>query len=52
MSSSLGDHFRIIQSKLTFCAKQCGGALQEFSDLLQRSLFSAADAALGILAAG
>lgn len=35
---------------LTFSAKQRGGALQEFSDLLQRSFLSAADAALGVLA--
>lgn len=34
---------------LTFSAKQRGGALQEFSDLLQRSFLSAADAALGVL---
>lgn len=37
---------------LTFCAEQRGGALQESPDLLQRSLFSASDAALGIMAAG
>lgn len=37
---------------MTFCAEQRGGALQELSDLLQRSLFSASDAALGVVAAG
>lgn len=35
---------------LTFSAEQRGGALQEVSDLLQRSFLSAADADLGVVA--
>lgn len=38
--------------KPTFGAEQRGGALQELSDLLQRSLFPASDAAPGVVAAG
>lgn len=34
---------------LTFSAEQRGGALQEVSDLLQRSFLPAADADLGVV---
>lgn len=34
---------------LTFSAEQRGGALQEVSDLLQRSFLSAADTDLGVV---
>lgn len=38
---------------LTFRAQQCGRALQEVSDLLQRpSVLPAVDAALGVVATG
>lgn len=38
--------------KLTFSPEKRGGALQEVSDLLQRSFLPAADAAAGVMATG